>query len=96
LQRDLVAQKDTNYDLQTKIGVIDAERIEAVKKLRLLQQKRQYTHSDAEHHRHDVQDKLAIIKQLEAQRKFAEDKTLRLQKQIDFIQLQLATDSRVL
>ena len=37
LQRDLVAQKDLNYDLQTKIGVIDAERIEAVKKLRLLQ-----------------------------------------------------------
>ena len=54
LQRDLIQKKDENHELQTQIGVVDAERIEAVKKLRLLQQKRQFTHTNAESQKYDV------------------------------------------
>jgi hypothetical protein len=66
VQKEIHSHKANNQLLQTTITKVDGDRVEAVKRLRFLQQKREFTHTDFEERKTDVHNKLSIIKQTEA------------------------------
>ena len=82
--------------LTGSIQAADCTRVEAVKKLRFMMQRRQSCYHDAEDRKIEMQQKLSIMREIEAKRAYETQKLDRVQRQIQALQMELINENRML